>query len=355
MALPTPVPAAGSTSRRTTGLLAVAAFAVLVAGLLWWSKWSPYTDRVLDLSASRTWSTGSVLDAAGIVPGSGPSLRAGWEFTLAYASAVWKALLAGLVIAAAVQTLLPRRWLLRLLSRRGDVASAAAGGVVSTPSMMCSCCTAPVANSLRRSGAPTAAVVAYWLGNPLLNPAVLLFLAFVAPWQWVVVRLVVGVLVVVGGSVAVARLSGSADRTATVPEVDRDVRPRRFLPVFARSTAVLVPEYLLVVFTVGAFSGWLFPLGESARSWGLLATLLAVVLGMLLVIPTAGEVPLTQGLAAAGFGPAVVGALLVVLPAVSLPSAVMVAPALRPRVVGWTLLVVAVGGLLAAGLLSALT
>lgn len=352
MALPT----SSLPARRTTpGLLAVTLFVVLAAGLLWWSKWSPYAGRVLELSATRTWSTGSVLEAAGITPGSGPSLRAGWGFTVAYASAVWKALLAGLVIAAAVQTLLPRRWLLGLLSRRGDVAGAAVGGAVSTPSMMCSCCTAPVASSLRRSGAPTASVVAYWLGNPLLNPAVLLFLAFVAPWQWVVVRLVVGVAVVVGGSVAVARLSGTGASTASALPVPVDEGPRRFLPVLARNSAVLVPEYLLVVFTVGAFSGWLFPLGETARSWGLLATLLAVVLGLLLVIPTAGEVPLTQGLAAAGFGPAVVGALLIVLPAVSLPSAVMVTGALRPRVVGWTLLVVAVGGLLAAALLSALT
>lgn len=66
--------------------------------------------------------------------------------------------------------------------------------------MMCTCCTAPVASALRRRGARTAGVVAYWLGNPLLNPAVLVFLALVAPWQWVATRLVVGVLLVVGGA-----------------------------------------------------------------------------------------------------------------------------------------------------------
>jgi hypothetical protein len=38
---------------------------------------------------------------------------------------------------------------------------------------------------------PTAPAVAYWLGNPLLNPAVVVFLLFVAPWQWTVTRLVV--------------------------------------------------------------------------------------------------------------------------------------------------------------------
>ena len=73
--------------------------------------------------------------------------------------------------------------------------------------MMCTCCTAPVAVSLRRSGVSTSAAVAYWLGNPLLNPAVLIFLLLVAPWQWTTIRLVIGLLVVVGGAALVARLT----------------------------------------------------------------------------------------------------------------------------------------------------
>lgn len=135
---------------------------------------------------------------------------------------------------------------------------------------------------------------------------------------------------------------------------EHDGGPRRFLPVLARTAAWLVPEHLVVVLLVGTFAGWLFPLRESARSWGVLGVLVAVVLGTLLVVPTAGEVPLAQGPATAGFGPAVVGALLIALPAVSLPSAVMVVGALGRRVVGWTVLVVAAGAVVAAGLLSVL-
>ncbi|NHC47257.1 hypothetical protein [Motilibacter aurantiacus] len=105
---------------------------------------------------------------------------------------------------------------------------------------------------------------------------------------------------------------------------------------------------------VGAFSGWLFPLGESARSWGVLAALVAVVLGTLLVVPTAGEIPIAQGLRAAGLGNGAVGALLIVLPAVSLASMVMVARALGWPVTLATAAVVAAGGAVAAVLLPAL-
>ncbi|MFD0485446.1 permease [Kineococcus sp. GCM10028916] len=345
-----------SPALRRVALPGFLAFLGLTAVLLLWAKWTPYTARTEELLGTRDWSGSSVLAGAGIEPGTGPSLRAGWEFTEVYALAVWKAVVAGLVVAAGVQTLVPRRWLLSLLRRRRDTSSAVVGGLLATPSMMCSCCTAPVANSLRRSGVPTAGVVAYWLGNPLLNPAVLVFLALVAPWQWVVTRLVVGLLVVTGGSVLVARLAGERVAAQAGEAVaEHDSGPRRFLPVLARMALVLVPEYLLVVFAVGTFAGWLFPLGESARSWGVLTVLLAVVLGTLLVIPTAGEVPITQGLAAAGLGPAVVGALLITLPAISLPSAVMVLGVLRRRVVLWTAATVAAGGLLGAGLLSLTT
>lgn len=129
---------------------------------------------------------------------------------------------------------------------------------------------------------------------------------------------------------------------------------RRFLSTLLRTAAVLIPEYRLVVLLVGTFSGWLFPLAGTGRSWGVLAALVAVVLGTLLVIPTAGEIPLTQGMSLAGFGSAVIGALLITLPAISLPSMVMVGRALTWRVTLATAGVVAAGGAVAAVLLPAL-
>ncbi len=336
------------------GLLA---FLALAAVLLWWAKWAPYGDRVAGLSVSRAWSGTSLLESAGIEQGSGPSLTAGVAFTREYGLAVWKAVVAGLVLAAAVQALVPPAWLLRVLSRGRASSSAAVGALLATPSMMCTCCAAPVASALRRSGVPTAGVVAYWLSNPLLNPAVLVFLALVAPWEWVATRLAAGVLLAVGGALLVARLVGERvdAAAAPVPIDEPEGGPgRRFVAALVRTSLVVVPEYLLVVVLVGTFSGWLFPLGESAALWGALAAVVAVVLGTLLVVPTAGEIPLAQGLALAGLGGAVVGALLVTLPAISLPSMVMVSRALTWRVAGVTAAVVAAGGLVAAGLLPAL-
>jgi uncharacterized membrane protein YraQ (UPF0718 family) len=64
---------------------------------------------------------------------------------------------------------------------------------------------------------------------------------------------------------------------------------------------------------------------------GLLAIVLFAIAGMLFVIPTAAEIPIIQGLLLAGLPIAPAAALLITLPAVSLPSLVMVARAFSMR------------------------
>ncbi|WP_245908646.1 permease [Pseudosporangium ferrugineum] len=333
-------------------MVGVVAALTLAVALLAWAKWLPYAAKVPGLATIGAWPGSDILGVGGVRPGDAPSWAAATSFTGAYAQAVWRALLAALLIGAALQTLLPRTWLLRTLNRRGTLRSALAGGLAGTPSMMCTCCTAPVAVGLKRQGVGTAAVVAYWLGNPLLNPAVLVFLLFVAPWQWTVTRLVAGGLVVVGGAALVARLTDGRTAASTVVEEAADPPPslRRYLRALLRMSLVLVPEYLVVVMLVGGFRGWLFPLGGSTGS-GILVVLVAALVGTALVVPTAGEIPVAQGLALAGLSLGGVGALLVTLPAVSLPGMVMVGRAFGWRVTVVTAGVAAAGGMLAAALM----
>src|SRR3954453_21795098 len=67
--------------RTAAPVLGLLLFFALAAVLLLWAKWSPYLDRVHALSASHAWSGKSLLDTAGVEPGSGPSWHAATTFT----------------------------------------------------------------------------------------------------------------------------------------------------------------------------------------------------------------------------------------------------------------------------------
>jgi len=353
--------AAGPSQAEVVAKVSVAA--VVVAALVTvvgvgWAKWLPYAAKAHVLGRTRSWDGSSLLAAHG----TSPSWSAAWGFATAYTDAVWRALLVSLLVAAAVDALLPRRWLLRALRREGRWRQAAAGGIASLPTMMCTCCTAPLVVTLRRSGVPVPAALAYWLGNPLLNPAVLVFLFLAAPWQWGVTRLLVGAVVVLGVGAVVGSVTGR--RTVdpgTVPTVDTD-RPdpagwtlvTAYLRSLLRLSVVLVPEYAVVVLLVGGLSGWASQFEGLTERVGLAGVLLAATVGALLVLPTGGEIPVLLGLTALGAGPALLGALLITLPALSLPSLVMVARALSPRVAALSVGAVVVGGLAAGGLLTVL-
>lgn len=328
---------------------------VLVAGLLW-AKWLPYVAKATAAARSHHWSGADILRVGGVRAGDTPSWHAATTFFHAYVLSIWPALLTALVVSACVHALVPRAWLPRLLNRRSSITTGFAGGVASMPSMMCTCCAAPVAVTLRRNGVDRPAAVAYWLGNPLLNPAVLVFLLFVVPWQWSLMRLVIGVTAVLGA----AALVGLVTRRTAEPSPAEEIRPdgvddvspgRRFAMALARLCLVLLPEYLVIVLLIGAARGWLLSLVEPAHH-GVAIVLVAAVLGTLLVIPTAGEIPILTGLALVGVSSGVLGALLITLPAVSLPGAAMVARSFGWRTLAVTSATVVVAGLAAAAALT---
>lgn len=306
------------------------AFLVLSSALLFWAKWDPSWRHGLSVAGGHPLGpsilTGTSSDPPPV------SFSAATQFAWSYFKAIWPALVAGLSVAAAMETLLHRERIVRYLGGgRGVVAAS----LLAAPSMMCTCCAAPVTVSLRRKGAATAAALAYWVGNPVLNPAVLVFMVFLLPWQWVTLRGVSAVLLIAVVAALVPRLAHGEDESRLelpAPVEDRLVAvPARFAAAFVRLSRTLVPEYLLVVLLLGGLRGALFPIAQE-RTWGLMAIVALALAGTMFVIPTGGEIPIVHGLLLAGVGAGPAAALLLTLPAVSLPSLLMVRRSFPRRV-----------------------
>jgi uncharacterized protein len=306
-------------------------------------KWVPYYHKGLHAAASHSIGTSILMGDAAQPPA--PSVRAAVDYAVAYGNAIWKAMVLGLLLGSAVQVLLPRHWISSRLANCG-LRSVILGGVLSLPSMMCTCCAAPVVAGLRECRAASGSAVAFWLGNTVLNPATLIFTGFVLGWHWSALRLAIGLIMVFGLGWLVSGIAGPAENirveqvsTPRDAEEPREVSIARWLITFGRMSARLVPEFVVLVLVLGAVRAWLFPhVGhdvDNSIPW----ILAFAAAGAVFVIPTAGEVPIVQAMLALGVGVGPAGALLMTLAPVSVPSVAMLWGTFGPR----TLCLVSIG------------
>jgi uncharacterized membrane protein YraQ (UPF0718 family) len=343
-------------SSRPTGraVLMVAIFLLIAAAGLLYVKWWPYYHKAW--SSAATHSIGSSILGDPAAQSATPTWNGAVEYAMKYFKSVWKAAVLGILLGSLVQVLIPVRWLQRVLGGN-TFRSTFFGGIASLPGMMCSCCAAPIAAGLRRKNVSAGAALAFWLGNPLLNPATLIFMTFVLSWKFTVLRIVFGILLTFGvGYIANRMMKGAPNETA-------ELEPQHAAPIdesssfwlrwarsLGRMTLQVVPAYILAVLLLGALKIWMFPVTEGS---GILILLLFAVAGTLFVIPTAAEIPIIQSVIAAGISTGPAAALLLTLPAISLPSLLMVSKSFPRKIIGLVLLSVVVAGIL-SGIVGAL-
>ena len=329
---------------------------LLVAVLgLFYVKWSPYYHRAF-VAASQHAIGNSILMGKATTPPE-VSFNAAIDYALAYGKSIWQAMLLGLILGSGVQALLPPRWIAKVMGKSG-FGSVAAGGLMSIPTMMCTCCAAPVVAGLRKSHASPGAALAFWLGNTILNPATLIFMGFVLGWHWTALRLALGLVLVFGLGYVGNRLmtpqeaqTAKAELQLAVVSVGDSNAWQRWLRIFGQMTLRLIPEYLILVLMLGAARVLLFPHVGPEIDNNVLWIMFFAIAGTLFVIPTAGEVPIVQAMLALGIGAGPAGALLMTLAPISIPSMAMLIRSFKPRllvivtltVVGFGML----GGLLA--------
>jgi uncharacterized membrane protein YraQ (UPF0718 family) len=294
-------------------------FLVVIVGL-WYVKWQPYYGKAF--TAAETHSIGkSILAQADSSP-----IQAAWDYALVYFLAVWKAAVLGVVLGSLIQVLIPRDWLLRTLGQK-RFSGTLFGTLFSLPGMMCTCCAAPVAAGMRRQRVSMGGALAFWMGNPLLNPATLVFMGFVLGWHFAAIRLVAGLVTVLGVALLVQALVKESPQQAEAVDITLTEPQGSFMARWGKALWQLfwstIPVYILAVLVLGAARVWLFPHADGAIDNTLLWVIAMAIVGCLFVIPTAAEIPIVQTMMLAGMGMAPALALLITLPAVSLPSLIM--------------------------------
>lgn len=368
--IPNPLPAqeASAHSGRKYVVPALIFFVILVVGEFY-VKWDPYYHKTFLAAAKHSIGASIVSGKTDVPPAFG--LVAAWNYAIQYFLAIWQALVLGIVVGAAVQVLLPKDWIVRLFARK-SFASIAKAGTMALPGMMCTCCGAPIAAGLRKQQASVGAALAFWMGNPVLNPATLIFMGFVLGWKFTLYRIVFGVLLVFGVSFLAERFAGKDSNVSPSLSLQTDlpanlsahreihssagVSPAakplwlQFLTQVWKMAITMLPAYILLVLIVGGVRAWFFP-AVGLHATGILWLLGLALAGTLFVIPTAGEVPIVQTLMHYGLGVGPAAALLLTLPTISAPSMAIVWKAFPKKALFFTaaatFFVGVIGGLIA--------
>lgn len=330
------------------------AFVALLAVVgLFIVKWSPYYAKTFAAAAHHSIGASIVSGKTAAPPHA--SWAAAWSYALAYYRAVWEALLLALLLGAAVQVLVPRRALLRYIGGNG-ARPAFIAGALAIPGMMCTCCTAPIVVGMRRQQASAGASMAFFLANPILNPATLLFIGFVLSWQFALLRLILGAALVG----VVAWYANHTGENAAIDVTKIEPSPIEDPQMGAGGVAVawlralwwelytILPGYIIIVLLLGAARAFLFTPQLTVASGSIVAIVVLALAGTLFVIPTAGEVPIIQTLLANGMSTSSGAALLLTLPSLSLPSIFIIRNVFSKRVLAFSLIATFVAGLVAA-------
>ncbi|MCS7173921.1 MAG: permease [Armatimonadetes bacterium] len=266
-----------------------------------------------------------------------------------YLLVVWHATALGILIGGLLLVLLRMPGgaggLERML-RIGGLRAHVAGALLALPYPFCSCCAGPLGASLSRAGTSLEAMLSFLVASPMLNLTTLVLATALLPAPYALLRILGGVVLAVFGAYLVSRSVRASGRVVAYrpsPWMARLARllaleqelaeedaqtPARFVAAWLRTSWRLGRVAVPVLFLAATLTGALAPVIVSfAGRNDLPSVLKAAAAGTLLMIPTWTELAVARPLLQQGMaGPA--AALLLTLPAVSLPSLVVVGMAL---------------------------
>jgi uncharacterized membrane protein YraQ (UPF0718 family) len=281
----------------------------------------------------------------------------------------------GILLSGLALTVLPVY--LSSFAARGGFTGSLFGAMFALPQPFCSCCSSVMAPSFVRGGASTTFLLSFIVGAPMLNLTTLLLAATLLPVPFAITRIAAGIVVTVLVTYMVARAADRwTGRAGSAGESGRDAgwlrrlgagyfgllnlhllvgrgslgTPSGFIAAWLRASGrialVLVPA--LWIWSVVAAA--IFQALPPAFGNNMPSVVLSAIVGTFFMISTWSEIPMALQLIQSGFtGPA--AALLVVLPAISLPCMIMLGGALqRFRVVALLSIAVMVVGIAAGAL-----
>jgi uncharacterized membrane protein YraQ (UPF0718 family) len=226
------------------------------------------------------------------------------------------ALLLGLVLAAAVQSL-GHRVPLAFLQAGGSLRQALRGALAGAPLPICACGVLPVAHALRSRGAGAAFVVAFLLATPELGVESLLLTGRFLGWEFALLRLLGALLLAITAALVVGRVLTGRDHALPAPATDFELgagesRWQRALTQLDELFVHILPYTMVGLLAAAYVEVALDADTLSGLTHGSLDILVVTLVSVPVYVCAASATPLAAVLVAKGLSPgaALVGLLL---------------------------------------------
>lgn len=251
----------------------------------------------------------------------------------------------------------------KLLSKRKGITAHVGAALLGTVTPFCSCSSIPIFIGFTRAGLPVGVTFAFLISSPLVDLASVILLASVFNWQIALLYVAFGLVLAIGGGVAIgaAQLDDQVESFVRQPvdgaRID-DVeilltKKQRVNYALDQVQEVLhrVWLYILIGVAIGATIHGFVPeawveavLGQNR--W--YSVLLAVILGVPMYADIFGTLPIAESLIAKGVGLGTVMAFMMAVTALSLPSLIMLKRVVKPKLLA-TFFVIVVSGIILIG------
>ncbi len=251
----------------------------------------------------------------------------------------------------------------KLLAKRRGITAHVGAALLGTVTPFCSCSSIPIFIGFTRAGLPVGVTFAFLISSPLVDLASVILLASVFNWQIALLYVVVGLILAIGGGVAIgaAHLDDQVESFVRQPSegvhvIDEEIiltRKQRVSYAIDQVKEVFHRVWLYILIGVGIGAtihgfvpeAWVEALLGQNRWY---SVLLAVMLGVPMYADIFGTLPIAESLIAKGVGLGTVMAFMMAVTALSLPSLFMLKRVVKPKLLA-TFFVIVVSGIILIG------
>lgn len=254
-----------------------------------------------------------------------------------------------------IQSYFPPERTKKILGKFHGIGANAVGALLGTVTPFCSCSSIPIFMGFIRAGLSSGVTFSFLISSPLVDLGAFILLASVFGFPIAIAYVIVGlVLAIVGGTIIEKSGVGKHVRDfiidGEIAEIESVELTRKDRLIYAKDqmfgTLKKVWIYILVGVGIGAAIHNFIPtewiqtvLG--ADKW--YSVLVASIVGVPMYADIFGTIPVAETLFAKGVGVGTILAFMMSVTALSLPSLIMLAKAVKPKLLFWFVFIVVVG------------